>query len=71
MAQGDLEAFVGWPIKGCLNEDSAIGQKLGEDVFFPLVCHSSFLQASYWLCTAEDPFGYAAKWKLKPQQDPD
>ena len=44
--------------------------KQGEDVYLLLVCHSSFLWASYWLRTAEDPFGYAVKWKLKPQQDP-
>ena len=42
MAQGDLEAFVGGPIKGCLHEDGAIGQKPGEDTFLPLVRHGDF-----------------------------
>ena len=42
MAQGDLEAFVGGPIKGCLHEDGAIGQELGEDAFLQLVCRGDF-----------------------------
>ena len=42
MAQGNLEAFVGGPVKGCLHEDSAIGQKLGKDIFLLLVCHGNF-----------------------------
>ena len=42
LAQGDLEAFVGGPIKGCLHEDGAIGQKLGENVFLLLVCRGDF-----------------------------
>ena len=56
-SQGDLEAFVGGPIKGCLHEDGAIGQKLGEDVFLLLVCRGKFcgqvigytLQKTFWL----------------------
>ena len=48
----------------------AIGQKLGEDVFLLLVHRGSFFQACYQLRTAEDPFGYAVEWKLKPQEDP-
>ena len=70
LAQGNLEAFMGGPIKGCLHEDGAIGQKPGEDVFLLLVCRGDFLRASYWLRTAEDPFGYAVKWKLKPRTGP-
>ena len=58
LAQGDLEAFVGGPIKGCLHEDGAIGQKLDEDIFLPLVHCSDFckqvigyaLQKTFWLC---------------------
>ena len=44
LAQGDLEAFVGGPVKGCLHEDGAIGQKPGEDIFLPLVCRGNFLR---------------------------
>ena len=44
-----------------------IGQKPGGDVFLLLVCHGGFLRACYQLHTAEDPFGYAIEWKLKPQ----
>ena len=36
LAQGNLEAFVGGPIKGCLHEDGTIGQKPGKDVFLPV-----------------------------------
>ena len=61
LAQGNLEAFIGGPVKGCLHEDGAIGQKLGKDVFLLLVHHGDFLQASFWLRTAEDPFGHAVK----------
>ena len=44
----------------------AIGWKLDEDIFLLLVCRGGFLRACYQLHTAEDPFGYAIKWKLKP-----
>ena len=33
LAQGNLEAFVGEPVKGCLHEDGAIGQEPGEEMF--------------------------------------
>ena len=42
LAQGNLEAFVGGPVKGRLHEDGTIGQKQGEDIFLPLVRHSNF-----------------------------
>ena len=38
LGTGQLRSIVGGLVKGCLHEDSAIGQKLGEDVFLPLVC---------------------------------
>ena len=58
LAQGDLEAFVGGPVKGCLHEDGAIGQKPGEDNFLLLVCHGLFAgellvmhcRRPFWLC---------------------
>ena len=58
LAQGNSEAFVGGPIKGCLNEDGTIRQKLGEDAFLPLVYCSDFsrrvigyaLQKTFWSC---------------------
>ena len=37
LAQGDLEAFVGGPVKGCLHEDGAIVQETGRGRFLPLV----------------------------------
>ena len=61
LAQGNLEAFVGGPAKGCLHEDGAIGQKPGEDAFPPISIPRQLLQASYWLHTAEDPFGHTVK----------
>ena len=45
----------------------AIGQKPGEGVFFLLLHHGGFLRVCYWLFTAEDPFGYAVEWMLKPR----
>ena len=59
MAQGDLEALWEGPLGGAFMRMGTIGQKLGKDIFLLLVCHSDFLWASYQLCTAEDPFGYA------------
>ena len=61
LAQGNLEAFVGGPIRGAFMRMGAIGQKPGKDIFLLLVHHGSFLQACYWLRTAEDPFGYTIR----------
>ena len=43
-----------------------IEQTPGKDMFL-LLHRGGFLRACYQLCTAEDPFGYAVEWKLKPQ----
>ena len=70
LAQGNLEAFVGGPIKGCLHEDGAIGQKPGKDTFLPLVCMATFA-GELLVMHCRRPFWlHAVKWKLKPQQDP-
>ena len=37
LAQGNLEAFVGGPVKGCLHEDGAIVQETGQGRFLLLV----------------------------------
>ena len=58
LAQGNLEAFVGGPIKGCLHEDGAIVQETGRGCLLPLVCRGSLcwpvvyyaLQKTLWLC---------------------
>ena len=58
LAQGNLDAFLGGPIKGCLHEDGDKGKKLGEDAFLLLVCRGNFcgqviaytLQKTFWLC---------------------
>ena len=42
LAQGDLEAFMGGPVKGCLHEDGAIGQEPAEDAFLSLVRCGNF-----------------------------
>ena len=41
LAQGNLEAFVGGPFKGCLHEDGAIVQETGQGCFLPLVRRGS------------------------------
>ena len=66
LAQGDLEALWEGPLGGAYMRMGTIGWKPGKDIFLLLVCHGDFLWACYWLCTAEDPFGYAEEWKLKP-----
>ena len=70
LAQGDLEAFVGGPVKGCLHEDGAIGQKPGKDISSRQYAAAAFagqLQVTHY----RRPFVHAIKWKLKPRQDPD
>ena len=39
LAQGDLEAFAGGLVKGCLHEDGTIVQETGRGRFLLLVCH--------------------------------
>ena len=70
MAQGNLEALWEGPLGGALTRMGAIGQKPGKDIFLLLVHRGGFLRACYQLHNAEDPFGYALEWKLKPQWDP-
>ena len=52
---GDLEALWEGPLWGTVMRMGTIGWKLGEDIFLLLVRRGNFLQACYWLCTAEDP----------------
>ena len=67
LAQGDLEALWEGLLGGAFMRMGTIGRKPGKDVFLLLVYHGGFLWACYQLRTAEDPFGYAIEWKLKPQ----
>ena len=54
------------PLGGAFIRTGTIGQILGKDVFLLLVCHGGFVRVWYQLHTAEDSFGYAIEWKLKP-----
>ena len=70
LAQGNLEAFVGGPVKGCLHEDGAIGQEPGEDAFLLLVHHGDFCGRVIGYALQEDLFGFAVKWKLSLDRTP-
>ena len=47
LAQGNLEAFVGGPIRGAFKRMGAIGQTPGEDIFPLLVCQNTVLNEIY------------------------
>ena len=68
LAQGDLKAFVGGPVRGRLYEDGHHRVDTGQGHFPPVSLPWWLFAGEYhWLCTAEDPFGYAIEWKLKPR----
>ena len=64
MAKGNLKALWEGLLGGAFMRMGTIGWTLGEDVF--LLVHGDFC-GRYRLHTAEDPFGYAVEWELKPQ----